>query len=179
MSFLRKTLAALAGIHDTPQRTAAAFSLGVFLAFSPLLGLHTVLGILLAFVLRLNRLAVLLGVWTNLPWFLVPYYAFATWLGIRLLGAPASASLPLAGFSDVWTPEFWNGVAAQWRLLLPAFVGSSLLAGLFAAAAYPLALVSVQRFRRRQRRVESATDSAIGPAAGAAAHPQSGSPAAK
>ena len=27
--------------HDTPQRTAAAFALGVFFGFSPLLGLHT------------------------------------------------------------------------------------------------------------------------------------------
>ena len=41
--------------HDTPGRTAFAFGLGVFLGFSPFLGLHAILGLILAFVLRLNR----------------------------------------------------------------------------------------------------------------------------
>jgi hypothetical protein len=163
LKFLGKTLAALAGIRDTPERTALAFALGVFLAFSPLLGLHTALGILLAFLFRLNRVAVLLGVWTNLPWFLVPYYAFATWVGAWLLGMPAVVNLPAAGFSDVLTLPFWEGMAAQWRLLIPAFLGSTLLAGLFAVAAYPLALTSIRRFGRRQSRA--------GPPAGPAAQP--------
>ncbi len=55
---------------DTPQRTAAAFALGVFFGFSPILGFHTMLGLVFAFALDLNRVAVLLGVYSNLPWIL-------------------------------------------------------------------------------------------------------------
>ena len=63
----RAWLEQLLHTHDTPQRTAAAYALGVLLGFSPLLGLHTVLGLVLAFALNLNRVAVLLGVHSNLP----------------------------------------------------------------------------------------------------------------
>ena len=31
--------------HDTPERTALAFALGVTIGFSPLVGLHTILGL--------------------------------------------------------------------------------------------------------------------------------------
>ena len=34
-----------------------------------------------AFLLDMNRVAVLLGVYSNLPWFLAPYYAIATMVG--------------------------------------------------------------------------------------------------
>ena len=44
--------------HDTPQRTAIAYAIGVFFGFSPFLGLHTVLGLVVAFAFSLNRVAV-------------------------------------------------------------------------------------------------------------------------
>ena len=37
--------------HDSPRRTASAFALGVFFGFSPLLGLHAILGVAFAFLL--------------------------------------------------------------------------------------------------------------------------------
>ena len=44
----RAWLEQLLHTHDTPQRTASAYALGVFFGFSPLLGLHTVLGLIFA-----------------------------------------------------------------------------------------------------------------------------------
>ena len=76
--FVRRWLSALLHIDDTPERTAAAFAVGVFFGFSPLLGFHTLLAVLLAFLLNFNRVAVLLGVYSNLPWIVAPYYAFVT-----------------------------------------------------------------------------------------------------
>ncbi|HEY3886316.1 MAG TPA: DUF2062 domain-containing protein, partial [Vicinamibacterales bacterium] len=70
----RRRLEQLLHTHDTPERTAAAFALGVLIGFSPLLGVHTLLGVVLAFALNLNRVAVLLGVYSNLPWILPAYY---------------------------------------------------------------------------------------------------------
>ena len=43
-ALVRRWLDALLHIEDTPERTAAAFALGVFFGFSPFLGLHTILG---------------------------------------------------------------------------------------------------------------------------------------
>src|SRR5207248_3772820 len=85
-ALVRRWLDALLHIDDTPERTAAAFALGVFFGFSPLLGLHTVLGVLFAFLLNLNRVAVLLGVYSHLPWVIAPYYAFVTMAGAQITG---------------------------------------------------------------------------------------------
>jgi uncharacterized protein (DUF2062 family) len=62
---VRRWLEQLLHTHDTPGRTAFAYALGVFFGFSPFLGLHTVLGITFAFALNLNRVAVLLGVYSS------------------------------------------------------------------------------------------------------------------
>src|SRR5689334_21891535 len=83
---IRRWMDVLLHIQDTPERTAAAFALGVFFGFSPFLGLHTLLGIAFAFLLNLNRVAVLLGVYSNLPWVIAPYYAVATTAGAMITG---------------------------------------------------------------------------------------------
>src|SRR4029450_13481509 len=67
-ALVRRWLDALLHIEDTPERTAAAFALGVFFGFSPLLGLHTVLGLVFAFALNLNPVAVLIGISPTPPW---------------------------------------------------------------------------------------------------------------
>ena len=51
-ALVRRWLDALLHIEDSPERTAAAFALGVFFGFSPLLGLHTILGVIAAFSAR-------------------------------------------------------------------------------------------------------------------------------
>src|SRR6478672_7749744 len=86
-TLVRRWLEALLHVHDTPERTAAAFALGVFLGFSPFLGLHTIIAVVLAFILDLNRVAVLLGVYSNLPWIMAGYYAFTTMVGAAILRA--------------------------------------------------------------------------------------------
>jgi uncharacterized protein (DUF2062 family) len=62
--------------NTSPSRASLSLSLGVLVGFSPLYGLQTVLLLLLAFVLRLNRpLALLGGSTTPLP--LVPFWVAA------------------------------------------------------------------------------------------------------
>ena len=84
-ALIRRWLDSLLHVDDTPQRTAAAFALGVFFGFSPFLGLHTILGVVFAFLLNLNRVAVLLGIYSNLPWIIAPYYVLATTAGAMSL----------------------------------------------------------------------------------------------
>ena len=58
----RRWLDQLLHTHDTPQRTAFAYALGIFFGFSPMLGLHTILGVVFAFLLNLNKTALVPGV---------------------------------------------------------------------------------------------------------------------
>ena len=72
----------------------------MFFGFSPFLGLHTVLGLVVAFAFSLNRVAVLLGVYSNLPWILPAYYTLATLLGATLLRRRCPAR-PAEGFARI------------------------------------------------------------------------------
>ena len=139
--------------HDTPARTAFAFGLGVFLGFSPFLGLHAILGLILAFVLRLNRVAVLLGVYSNLPWVLPAYYTVATVGGAALLGVDIQPRVLEQAMVSVGSASWRHPIEAV-RPLAPYFwafmLGSTLGALLLAAAAYRLALLMIVAHRRRQ-----------------------------
>ena len=150
---IRRWLDRLLHIEDTPERTASAFALGVFLGFSPLLGFHTALGVLLAFILDLNRVAVLLGVYSNLPWIIAAYYTSATMVGAFITRTPLPPRFPeriaqLFEHSLVHR-EFWRQL---WTLMSPLVgayaVGSLIGASIVAAIAYPLALGFVRSERR-------------------------------
>ena len=144
-ALVRRWLDALLHIQDSPERTAAAFALGVFWGFSPFLGLHTVLAIVAAFLLDMNRVAVLLGVYSNLPWFLAPYYAIATMVGAELTGKrpPADFRVHLGQLFELslFQEAFWHRLMVLMKpLLWPYTVGSLLCAMVLAAAAYHVAL---------------------------------------
>ena len=143
IAFAKRNLEKLLKIDDTPERIAGAFALGVFLAFCPLLGLHTALGLGLAFAFRLSRLAVLVGVYTNTPWTVIPYYTFATWFGSLFYqsGQLLPPGLFRIGLSDVLTMQFLSYMRESWRILIPFFLGSTLLAVALALASYPLSLL--------------------------------------
>jgi len=150
---MRGWLDTLLHVADTPERTAAAFALGVFFGFSPFLGFHTVLAILVAFLFNLNRVAALLGVYSNLPWIIAPYYAIATMIGAKIIGhaPPESFKTELAALFEVsvFNGEFWHQlitILKPW--LWPYTVGSLLGAIVMAAIAYPLALAFVTSRRR-------------------------------
>jgi uncharacterized protein len=152
-ALIRRWLDTLLHIDDTPERTAAAFALGVLFGFSPFLGFHTLLGIVFAFLLNLNRVAVLLGVYSNLPWIIGPYYAFATMAGARITGHKLTPGLKsqLAALFDltVFDGEFWRRLITILKpLLWPYAVGSTFGAIALAALAYPLALAFVTSRRR-------------------------------
>jgi uncharacterized protein (DUF2062 family) len=150
-TLIRRWLDALLHVHDTPERTAAAFALGVFLGFSPFLGLHTVVAIVLAFVLNLNRVAVLLGVYSNLPWIIGGYYASVTMLGAAIAHTKLPPNFRARVESldiSLFHREFWH---ALWPLLQPLlgpfFIGSMVGCTVLAAIAYPVALAFVRKRR--------------------------------
>lgn len=149
----RRWLDTLLHVADTPERTAAAFAMGVFFGFSPFLGFHTLLAIIVAFLFNLNRVAALLGVYSNLPWIIAPYYAIVTMIGAKIIGhePPEAFKAQLAGLFElsVFHDEFWRQLVIILKpLLWPYTVGALLGAILMAAVAYPLALAFVTSRRR-------------------------------
>ncbi len=133
MATMRDILKKLLHLQDPPHRTAIAFGAGVFIAFSPLLGLHTVMAIATAFAFGLNRVAVLAGAWINV-WALVPCYTFGTLIGALMLGVDAG---------DLTTIDWGRGIGALGStlgtLLWPFMLGNTVLGLVAAWPAYALA----------------------------------------
>jgi uncharacterized protein (DUF2062 family) len=149
---MRHWLDQLLHTHDTPERTAAAFALGVFFGFSPLLGLHTVLGLVFAFALNLNRVAVLIGIYANLPWILPAYYTLATMAGAAILRVPIKPQL-LGELTSALVEFSWADVRHFAHALTPLIwsyvLGSTLGAILLALVAYRVSLTMILAHRRR------------------------------
>ena len=69
--FLKKTLGQLLQQGLTPGKISVAFSVGYLMGTFPVLGTHTILAIFLAWIFRLNQIAVNLGVWISAPFYLI------------------------------------------------------------------------------------------------------------
>jgi uncharacterized protein (DUF2062 family) len=143
-------------INDTPERTALAYSIGIFLGFSPLLGFHTLAGLAIAFLFRLNRVAILLGVWSNTPWWIVPYYMVATRMGMWVIRfqidwATLREIFQLGMNQGFMGSDFLGRVTSQWGLLLSFLIGSLILCTLFSLVAYPLSLKWIRFYRSRRK----------------------------
>ena len=145
MKVLRQVAQTLTHQQDGPAKLAVSFALRAFFRFSPLVGLHTVLRLAASIFLRLNKIAVLLGVYLNNPWVFVPSYAFATWVGLWITGLAEGVGLSSYSLSHVLSWEFWSWVLTQWQLLIPAVIGSTVLSIFFALIAYPLSLYTLLR----------------------------------
>ncbi len=150
---VRKWLDVLLHIHDSPRRTAAAYALGVFFGFSPFLGLHTALALAFAFFFNLNRVAVLVGVYSNLPWIMAPYYTVVTVGAAKLLGMHVPTGF--AGQVEklfalsLFHGEFWRRLLVLLRpFVWPYTVGSLVGAVVLAVVAYEAALAFVIARRR-------------------------------
>lgn len=130
----REALRRLAGTGGPPGRTAAAFGLGVFVGFLPVMPFQTGLALALAFLFGLNRPAAFLGTLVWQP-FTMPFILAAEWsVGRLFLEQPAPVE---AG-------------AISWRSLLPLLPGvlpvaaaAGILAG--ATAYWPLKRISRQK----------------------------------
>ncbi|HYG10652.1 MAG TPA: DUF2062 domain-containing protein, partial [Pyrinomonadaceae bacterium] len=122
----------LLAVDDPPERTALAFSVGVFIAFSPFLGLHTIMATVAAFAFRFNKIAIYTGTFINNPFLtLVPITVASYAVGALLLGRPVSlpeGALELLSHPRLLTGAYWHQLFAHlWDVVLPFSVGGSVL----------------------------------------------------
>ncbi|MDA8078942.1 MAG: DUF2062 domain-containing protein [Nitrospiraceae bacterium] len=138
----RTKLTQILSIRESPHRIALAFSVGIFIGMSPLLGIHTLLGIAVAWQFRLNKLVTLVGVYVTNPWTIIPIYTFGTWMGAKLLGV--RHILP-----DIdWSHITLMGFISDFRhLLMPFVVGTTFIGTISALAGYALIYHSVKKAR--------------------------------
>jgi len=142
---IRAHLEQILHLHESPRRTALAFALGVFIAFSPTYGLHTISVIVCAWAFRLNVVALMAGAFINNPWTLLPILAATFWTGFQFLGTPAAGAFQ---WDRLTLDTFMDQIQAY---AAPFFLGGVFLSLLGALLAYPAAYWIIAQARARRR----------------------------
>jgi uncharacterized protein (DUF2062 family) len=144
----------LLALDDPPERTALAFSIGVFIAFSPFLGLHTIMATLAAFLLRFNKIAIYIGTFLNNPFTLVPIIVTSYAIGAFILGRPlgiTDAGMELLRHPHLLTAAYYRHLFREsWEIVWPFSIGATILSVVCSLIAYPVTL-SLLRSRPRPK----------------------------
>ena len=163
----------LTRLSGTPHSIAAGVACGAAISFTPLVGLHILLGALLALIVRGNLLAVVAGTLVGNPW-TFPFMWLASYeVGQYLLGGRVGGSQPIPwSFADVagyaaeaarqvaaagpWTTAKRLAAEARW-VVWPMLVGSiplGIVTGLliYFPLARAIGFYQLARLRRREKR---------------------------
>ncbi|MCF7954640.1 MAG: DUF2062 domain-containing protein [Phycisphaerae bacterium] len=151
-SFLARTRAfikfRIIHLDDSPHRIALGASLGMFTAFLPFLGLHTVIALMLAFITRSNKAVALLCSWISNPFTFIPIFVPCYLLGRSVVGIfkspppadPAKVAEILTqtfSFSTLasalFTAEFWREATTLFGKIGLELITGCLICGVTAA----------------------------------------------
>jgi len=145
--YIRDQLHAVIKLDDPPRKLALAFAIGVFIAFSPTLGLHIISCLVVAWIFRLSKLVVLTGSFINNPWTIVPLYGFCIWFGLKITGGTGDVpriawnELTLTTTYEVLKPYLWAYIA-----------GTLVLGSIAAVLSYFLFYCAVLRYRQADKK---------------------------
>lgn len=129
-------------LSGTPAQISRGVAVGVFAGWFPLFGLQTILGLLLATLMRGNRLAAAAATWISNPLTYVPIYAFNFGVGQWLLPLR-----PLDLEQVNWTSSA-ELTQMGGQFLLTLAVGCIVVGLVMAVVGYGLSYVAVRRLRR-------------------------------
>lgn len=150
LSHIRSSLRQLLHLKESPHRTALAFAIGTFIAFSPTYGFHTLSVFFCAWAFRLNAVALMAGSLINNPWTLVPILGATLWTGVQLTGL---SHIPSANWADLSMMAFYEQIKPY---AAPFLLGGFVLSAIGAVVSYPVAYMAItaQRSRRTQTGTE-------------------------
>jgi len=114
----------------SPQQLTLSCCIGLYIAFSPFPGLHTIMMLAISYFFRLNLPVLFVVSSINNPWTMFPLYscdyAFGYWLVHSIFGIEPSWQLSLAKL-------FGSGKICLWSFL----IGGNILAVSLSALSYP------------------------------------------
>ncbi len=149
LRFLRLAYLKLFRIHDTPQKIALGMGVGVFLGIIP--GTGPIAAIFMAFLLRINRAAALLGslltnTWLSILTFFLSIKIGATIIGINWQTVYANWVQLLKDFRFV---NLFKITTLQ--IALPIIIGYFVISFCLGIIAYLATLIIITRIRHESK----------------------------
>ena len=146
---LRAFYETLLMLDDTPRRIALGMAAGLFISWTPTVGIQTLLVIPVTSLIRANRVAGVIGVYLSNPFTILPMY----WIEYKLGTIVLHESLTFEEFRALISLESWT---ETWRtltdvgmeLLMAMFLGGLILGTVTAIIGYCVTHWLICRVRR-------------------------------
>lgn len=155
-------------LPDSPERIGRGIWAGVFTSFSPLYGLHFVIAVVLARIMRGNYLASLMGTFFGNPLTYVPIGVTALQTGHWLLGTEMKEGEHrsfggkfIDAGSDLWSNFLamftdatadWHGLSVFWdEVFHPYLVGGIIPGIICASVSYYLCVPLIRAYQKRRK----------------------------
>jgi len=138
-------------IQDSAHSVALGLAIGVACGALPCMGVQSLIALPLAFLVRANKIASLLGVWWTNPLTFVPIYYIEYLIGVHF---SSYERLSYAQFGDkLGQIDSFNAfLALGAELVMPIFFGSLVLAAILSPLCYVLMYRAFEA--RKQRRLK-------------------------
>jgi len=139
----REIIVRLLKLNNAPQEIALGAAIGVFISILPLYGLHTLLVIILAVLVKpANKIAMFLGTNFSLP----PTLPFITWAAYEIGRAVLKGRFDPITF-ETFKNITWQKIVSHYQ---PLFIGSLILGTICAVLAYIITYYLVKRFKDKR-----------------------------
>ncbi len=140
--FFRALYLKLFRIYDSPQKIALGFGLGVFLGVMP--GVGPIAALAVAFLIKANRAAALLGSILTNTWLSIPVFFLSVKVGSTLTGTIHDS---VSGKWSALLKDFsWGNLMhlSAHDVLIPIFIGYTAVSVIIGVIAYLAALLAVK-----------------------------------
>ena len=118
----------LVSIDEPPHRISLAFAIGVFIAFSPTIGFHTISAVAAAWLFKMNRAVIIAGSLVSNPWTIVFVYGASICFGSFILQNGNSCFIKSIGKNEL--------MAYTKTMLMPYLTGTIVLGIIMALISY-------------------------------------------
>jgi uncharacterized protein (DUF2062 family) len=133
-------------LKGKPVILARGLAVGVFAGFFPFFGIQSIIGVLLATILRGSKVAAVAGTWISNPLTYVPIYVFNYKVGKFLLGIESISSQEIDFDSLAHFMEFGSS------FVIALLVGCTVVGLIFSVISYFVGLHFFQRLRTRRKK---------------------------
>ncbi len=149
LRLLRLIYIKLFRIHDTPQKIALGVGIGVFLGIAP--GTGPIAAVFMAFVLRVNRAAALLGSLLTNTWLSIVTFFLSIKVGSSIMGVDWQDVHRNWGrfLKDFKVVTFFK--LANLKIILPVIIGYFVVSFCLGLIAYLITLTIITRIRHESK----------------------------
>ncbi|MCP4192313.1 MAG: DUF2062 domain-containing protein [Planctomycetaceae bacterium] len=137
---------------DPPHRLALGIGLGVFVAFTPTVGIQMLIAGFLSWLIGANKAVSVAVVWISNPGTMIPMYWYCYGIGCAIL---TLKPVDRSWWSELTAPPpgWWAAVSFYWSRFLgiagPLWLGALIVGLVCGYATYYLALRTIEYYRRR------------------------------